>query len=231
MQDNLCPFVLKSDCRNPQVDGFQQLGMFTCWGVSFAGAAVASNTFGPEETNYWREVAAGLYTLPYFVAKCCVDILRIAIAALVFEVAFFAAYSSVINGFYFYALVFLLYFNGFNIGYFLTTLVGVRLSPLVALVLTLLSSAVLSGFAVRLPDVSSQWSWIMQMSYARWGIEAYYILSVDPYDYFNLQPGLDSFGYDMSNLDISLVFMAVIGVVWSILAFLLMVVRHLDKKR
>eukprot|EP01138_Halocafeteria_seosinensis_P007263 gb/GECG01007426.1/.p1 GENE.gb/GECG01007426.1/~~gb/GECG01007426.1/.p1 ORF type:complete len:903 (+),score=87.91 gb/GECG01007426.1/:1-2709(+) len=231
MQEELCPFVLKGTCRNPLIDGFQQLGMFVSWGVSFAGAAVASNTFGPEETNYWREVSSGLYTLPYFLAKCAVDILRIGLAAAVFEVAFFAAYTSIIDVLRLYAIVVLLYFNGFQIGYFLTTLVGVRLSPLVALVVTLLSSAILSGFAIRLPQISSSWIWLFQMSYARWGIEAYYILSVEPYQYFDLQPGLDNFGYDMSEFDPSLKNMAVVGAGWCCLAFLLMVVRHLDKKR
>lgn len=205
--------------------------MFICWGVSFAGAAVASNTFGPEETNYWREASAGLYTAPYFAAKAAVDLLKVGLAALVFEVAYFAAATSAVDIYDFYTVILLLYFNGFNIGYFITTLAGVRLSPLVSLVVTLLCSAILSGFTVGLNEVEHPWHWLFRTSYARWGLEYFYIISVENFDYFNLQPGFDMFGYTRDNRKVALLYMLATGFGWSLLSCIVMILRHVDKKR
>ena len=231
MQQELCPVLLKEMCGKPQFDGIQEIGMFLAWGVSFAGAAVASTTFGPEESNYWREASAGLYTFPYFAAKVSVDVFKIALAAGVFELAYFAAATSALHISYFYVVIFLLYFNGFNIGYFLTNVVGVRLSPLISLVFTLLCSAVISGFAVWLPDVKSSWMWLFDMSYARWSMEHFYIISTEPFDYYDHNPALDAFGYTRNNRDLSLVYMLISGCIWSVVSCLCMCVRHLDKKR
>jgi hypothetical protein len=66
------PIMLRSYCTKP-IDYIREVGIFMSLGVLFAGISVATQTFGNERVVFWRDTAAGMPTLPYFIAKVIVE--------------------------------------------------------------------------------------------------------------------------------------------------------------
>jgi ABC-type multidrug transport system ATPase subunit len=231
MAENLCPLLLQSLCKLPLVDGYQQMAVFISWGLSFAGAASSVATFGATETNYFREVGSGMKTVPYYLAHALADIPRISVAALVFEIAFLGVYETAMDIYDLYAIVWMLYINGWAIGYLITTVFGVALTPLVAVVVTLFYASVLSGFSVKLPDVDPNWKWIYDMSYARWSVEAYYVSEISKYDYFRVEAGYEQFGYSSDSVPSCLGYMFLIACGWHVISCAVMGLSNKAKKK
>eukprot|EP00762_Andalucia_godoyi_P002220 ANDGO_07546.mRNA.1 ABC transporter G family member 24 len=231
MSIDLCPFMLQQLCTLPLSDGYELLALFLCWGLSFAGAATAVSTFGFEEANYFREVGSGMKTLPYYIAKALSDIPRVGLAAFFFELAYLGVYDTSANIFVLYSIALLLYANGIAIGYVLTTVIGVGLTPLFSVVVTLLFSAVLSGGTNRLPTVDSEWMWMFSLSYARWGMNAYYVLEVENYDFYDVERGYELYGYHSTDIPRCLGYMTLIALGWHVIAYLVMVMTNRSKKK
>ncbi|KAI8800846.1 hypothetical protein BJ742DRAFT_779904 [Cladochytrium replicatum] len=81
-------------------------------GTLFAGISVGANTFGRERMVFWCNTAAGMPTLPYFLAKIIADIPRILISS--------------VGMIYFALNAFLLNAAAFAMGYFLTSIMSYR---------------------------------------------------------------------------------------------------------
>lgn len=228
----LCPFMLQRFCEFPLEDAYQVIGVFICWGLTFAGIASGVSTFGPEEINYWREVSSGLTTLPYFLAKFLTDLIRMAIAALLFMVSFLSLYETSMNLGLLYGIALMLYFNGFAMGYTITLLFGITMAPLVGIVVALLYSIVLSGFQPSLASIQSGWMWLYDTSYARWGVEGYYDAEITRFDYYpSIDVAYEEYGYVRGRSAECIRNMFFIGMGWTVVAFLLMTIANLSKKR
>lgn len=100
-----------------------------------------------------------------------------------------------------------------------------------ALVSTLLYSVVLSGFSVRLQDVHHNLLWLFDSAHSNWAMRAYYILSVENYDYYNLDSALDGKGDKFSDLDRSILNLGLIGIGWCVTGYVTMVLCNLQQKR
>eukprot|EP00762_Andalucia_godoyi_P001573 ANDGO_00205.mRNA.1 ABC transporter G family member 24 len=231
MAANLCPYMLQSLCSMPIADNFNRLAVFVCWGLSFAGAATAVGTFGFEEPNYFREVGSGMRTFPYYLSKAIAELPRIGFAALFFELAFLGIYETTVNVMVLYAIALLLYANGVAIGYVLTALIGVGLTPLFAVVLTLLFSTALSGTTTALPAVDPHWMWLYDISYARWAVNAYYVLEVQNYDFYDVERGYEAYGYHSDDIPRCLGYMTLIALGWYTVAYMIMIMSNRSKKK
>jgi hypothetical protein len=74
------------------------------------------STFGYEKVVYWRDTAAGMRTVPYFMAKFIADIPRILIAAAMFSSAFvlFYPFRSLFSEVY--IIILLSYWSAWSMG-------------------------------------------------------------------------------------------------------------------
>jgi hypothetical protein len=114
------PWNLSSACDGP-IDQINLAGMFIALGCLFAGIAVGTNTFGREKVVFWRDTASGMRTIPYFIAKFVIDIPRIILGALFFAIALALFYPYRQSWASLFAIVGLLYFVAFALGYWIST--------------------------------------------------------------------------------------------------------------
>ncbi len=164
-------------CYNP-TDNIKMAGMFVALGVFFAGISAGSGTFGREKVVFWRDTAAGMSAIPYYLGKFLIDLPRVLVAG--------AAYSAAIVLFYplkgpFLALLLLvelLYFNAFAMGYFLSIIFAPAKVPLIGTGFALFWSLCLSGVIPELKDVNkaplNSFAFLWSLSPPRWGIEFFW---------------------------------------------------------
>ncbi|KAK9707948.1 hypothetical protein K7432_009909 [Basidiobolus ranarum] len=133
----LAPFALRETCKRPVSDPLRYIGQFMTWGVGFAGIASSVNTFGNERVVFWRDIAAGMPTLPYFAAKAISDVPRIVLASLMFVLALVINFPNNSSFGNLYLIVLGLYFVGFSIGYFISCLVPREKAQLFGVIVTL----------------------------------------------------------------------------------------------
>lgn len=228
---DVCPFVLSEVCQAAVSDPYTSIGLFIMMSVSFAGVSSASQTFGLEETNYWRESGAQLSSTAYFLAKLLADMPRLLVATFLFEVAYLSAFSSAANTRVLFALVMLLYWNGYGLGYVITVVFGFSSASLVGIVVTLLFSIVLSGIAFSVNTVDASVAWLFDISYSRWGMLVFYENELKVTDYFKYQRTLQQFGYDEDDASKALGILFGTGCLWIFVGYLLMVCLNRDKKK
>eukprot|EP00002_Diphylleia_rotans_P014241 TRINITY_DN2776_c0_g1_i1.p1 TRINITY_DN2776_c0_g1~~TRINITY_DN2776_c0_g1_i1.p1 ORF type:complete len:894 (+),score=204.72 TRINITY_DN2776_c0_g1_i1:62-2743(+) len=232
-----CPFELYSmgTCDLPVRDTFVSSGNLIAWGIGFAGIASAVGTFGNEKVVYWRESASGLNPLSYFLSKVLADIPRIVLASTLFFLAYIFVFTPVGSLGDLYVIMLMLYWAGFSSGYFISQLVRVEVAPLVGVAFALVWAIVFSGSNPRLPEVDNDFGsgamFFWDISYARWAVEAFYLMNVKPFDYVDIDPGLEYWGYELSHFAECLGRIFGIGVLWQALAYIAMVVRDQDKKK
>ncbi|KAJ3303577.1 hypothetical protein HDV03_003654 [Kappamyces sp. JEL0829] len=216
------PYNLFYQCKNP-TDTLKIAGMFISLGSMFAGISIAGNTFGREKVVYWRDTAAGMPVLPYYLAKVIVDIPRIILGAISYFIAlimFFPYAQSWVN---LLGMILMLHFYSFALGYALSTAVTYQKLSLYGVGLSLLWALVLSGVNPSLNDVSefpSIIAWVWKVSVPRWMIEAFYIKEVTalPFKERNLPNGPDQYLWDNYGSDFYHSIAITLG--WHVLAIL-----------
>lgn len=244
---SLTPVPFRPDCFLPSSDNYKQIANFMCFGVLFASIAAASATFGNEQVNYWRECAAGLQSIPYFIAKFIANFPRVVGAALFFFIAFDIRFQNTASSNELYLIIFGLYWFGFSIGYVVSQTVSPLYSAMVGVLVALIFSLGLAGVNPSLKEVNDyeppgrQIPWYV--SGPRWTLEAFYVSQVKYYyklpagaefsgaPYLNIQSGLENSGYNINAFprDIRAIFLCGFG--WSMFALYLMLVSYRDKKR
>lgn len=164
-------------CYNP-TDNLKMAGMFVSLGVFFAGIAAGSSTFGREKVVFWRDSAAGMSAIPYYLGKFLIDFPRVVVAGAAFSAAlvlFYPLKGAFLN---LLLLVELLYFNAFAMGYFLSIIFAPEKVPLIGTGFALFWSLCLSGVLPELKDVYkaplNAFSFLWQISPPRWGIEYFW---------------------------------------------------------
>ena len=118
LPDDLCataPILLRKMCMEPN-DLLRSVGLFVSIGVLFAGIIAGSNAFVNERVVFWREAAAGMPALPYYLAKVVADFQRIIISAMLFTVSFLAFFVFQSSGAMIYFLIQVLFFGAFAMG-------------------------------------------------------------------------------------------------------------------
>ena len=164
-------------CYNP-TDNIKMAGMFVCLGVFFAGIAAGSSTFGREKVVFWRDTAAGMSAIPYYLGKFLVDFPRVLVAGAAFSAAlvlFYPLKGPFVN---LLLLVELLYFNAFAMGYFLSIIFAPAKTPLIGTGFALFWSLCLSGVLPELKEVRkaplNSFAFLWDISAPRWGIEYFW---------------------------------------------------------
>jgi len=210
---NITPVPFRSDCFLPSKDNYMQTANFMCFGVLFASIASASASFGEEQVNYWRECAAGLQTIPYFIAKFIANFPRVLGAALFFFIAFSVRFQNTASPSKIYVLIMALYWFGFSLGYVVSQTVPPRFSSMMGVLIALIFSVGLAGTNPSLKDVhekprGQQIPWYV--SGPRWTLEAFYVSQVKYYyeipegspryvgqPYISVDSGLEANGYNI----------------------------------
>ncbi|KAI9179963.1 hypothetical protein H9P43_005295 [Blastocladiella emersonii ATCC 22665] len=225
--DALCdvtPFPMQPACRTP-LNLLPQTGVFVSLGVLFAGISVGASTFGgAERVVYWRDVAAGMPTVPYFVAKALVDVPRIVLAGVTFSLSlvFLWPYRGLWVSIC--AVVVALYFAAFSMGYFISTAVHApQAVGLVATAFALLWALVLGGLVPPLGEVEREGSgyypfrFLWSLSAPRYAVEALFIEEAGARAWDELTQGTavyDALGYRKDGYGAAVLNIVVIGLLW-----------------
>jgi ABC-2 type transporter len=181
----LAPWNLKGQCLRP-IDYLREAGLFLSLGTLFSGISAGLITFGRERVVFWRDTASGMNTLPYYVAKNLVDIPRIVLGATSFTLSFIVFYRFRQDFFSLYALILVMYFVAFGMGYWISIIVPPQKSNIVAVAFALLWALVLSGVFPSLDKIYAVDSvypvflrWLWGISAPRWAIEYFWIREVN----------------------------------------------------
>ncbi|KAI9595508.1 hypothetical protein BDF19DRAFT_422395 [Syncephalis fuscata] len=178
----IAPIALQFMCREP-FDHIAEVGVFVSLGVLFSGINVGTSTFGQEKVVYWRDSAAGMRTVPYFLAKMVADLPRCLIAAFCFSLSFIVFFPYRSKYVYLYCIISLLYYVAFGMGYFISMITNKEMSGLVGTAFALAWALVFSGSVPDLSDVMHDDSyvpsrWLWKISAPRYAIEAIFIKEV-----------------------------------------------------
>jgi len=204
-----CPYTLSGACNNPLVDDYPGVAGFLCWAVGFAGIAVGAGTFGNEKPQFWREQGAGMNFITYFYGKVLADVPKVAFAAACFCFAMLAGFATNSSAIKVYAVVFVMYYAGFSLGYLVSAFASREMSALLGVAISMLFAIQLSGTTspklkdIDDPDGITFGKIIFFLSYARWGTEAFYINEVTEYEYMNIGPYVASKGYKLGDSQFS----------------------------
>eukprot|EP00002_Diphylleia_rotans_P015297 TRINITY_DN2972_c0_g1_i2.p1 TRINITY_DN2972_c0_g1~~TRINITY_DN2972_c0_g1_i2.p1 ORF type:complete len:617 (+),score=88.14 TRINITY_DN2972_c0_g1_i2:1091-2941(+) len=235
--EEFCPYELlhRNKCSLPLEDNFVPSGNLLCWGIGFAGIAMGASTFGNEKVVYWRDASSGLNPLSYHLAKIITDLPRVFLSGSLFFLTFIFVFSPVGRVDHLYLLILVLYWAGFSSGYFISQLVHVEIAPLVGIAFALIWAVVFSGSNPRLTEVeesygsSSMFFW--DISYARWGVEAFYAINIQVFSYVEVDAGLDFWGFEMDRYGECIGRIIGICIMWQFISLVCMLFKDRDKKK
>ncbi|GAB5362693.1 hypothetical protein AAMO2058_000819800 [Amorphochlora amoebiformis] len=229
------PTALLQSCVLPLENNFLNIGVFASWAISFAGMTEGILTFGPEQVVFWRHASHELNTIPYFLAKISLDLPRMVLDSLLFWFGIRAGYVSLGSQTDFFGFIFMNYWVGYSMGYFLSMVAEPRNRSLYAVIFAMMWTLIFSGVVVSLPNVEEEYtkglSWIWDVSPTRWGTEAFYVNEIKYYDYLNIGPDLDLKDYKTGNIGKAFGAMFGIGLFWQFITFLLIKLLNRDKRK
>ncbi|KAI8053263.1 hypothetical protein BDF22DRAFT_743185 [Syncephalis plumigaleata] len=231
----IAPIALQFMCREP-FDHIAEVGVFVSLGVLFSGINVGSSTFGNEKVVYWRDSAAGMRTIPYFLAKMVADLPRCLIAALCFSLSFIVFFPYRSKYIYLYCIISLLYYVAFAMGYFISIITNKEMSGLVGTAFALAWAIVFSGSVPDLSDVMHDDSylpsrWLWRISAPRYAIEAIFIKEVGARPFPEIREDRLPHEYNLNNYTYCLFAVAIIGIVWNVIALIFMKLVNRTKIR
>ncbi|KAI9189626.1 hypothetical protein H9P43_001059 [Blastocladiella emersonii ATCC 22665] len=232
------PIALRYFCSQP-IDHIREVGIFMSLGVLFAGISVGTQTFGNERVVFWRDTAAGMPTLPYFLAKVIVDIPRVFVAAVMFSLSLILFWPYRSQFLSLFVIILFLYFAAFAMGYFLSTFVSRESVGLVGTGFALGWALVFGGVTPSLKDVYepnsvySGFSFMWNVSAPRYAIEALYLREVTARGFDDSsKPDFGAgFGYSITMEDKDLASIFYIACGWLVLAFLGLKLLNRDKQK
>jgi len=248
LPDIICAITsveLRPTCTAPLSDNYQGVANFLCFGVIFSAIAISTITFGAEQVNYWRESAAGVKTIPYFLAKWTADLPNVILAACFFWIAFIVRFNNTNTPGNIYLLFLSLYFWAWSLGYLLSSVAPQKYVFLVGVLAALLYAIAFSGSDPTLTevrDMSPVVSWLWDVSGPRWALEAFYVSQLKYYErvpsgplknekYMNVDAGLDIFGYNINNFNEGVDSLFWNGLGYGLLALVIMALTNRDKKK
>ncbi|KAI9347665.1 P-loop containing nucleoside triphosphate hydrolase protein [Obelidium mucronatum] len=206
----------------------------TLVGISVAMAAGPAGVrlFSEERLVFWREASSGHNRVAYFLGKNISALYRISLASLHFTAMYVyftkPTYSLELQ----YVLVLLNFFCIYGVSILVSMLVRRDIAPLMAIIVGLFL-ALMNGSAPRLIDAQrSGMGFLFALSPNRWMTEAQYSLTLEIYQgRYDVELSLGLFGYEMDHTIRNLCMMLLLGFVYRIIAFGMMVLLHRDKQR
>jgi ABC-type multidrug transport system ATPase subunit len=213
----------------PLADEIYPATLMMTLGISLAASVAALRTFLPEKAVYFRESAAGGYTIAYFLAKATSTLPNLAILPLLYA-AIIKAFASFEMPFERYYAVFVLsWFTATGIGFLVSVVVPAGAAAIATVMITFSMSIVSGTFPplVFWNSMGAPLKWIPNVSFLRWGIEILYTSEITARkartDHFEVM------GLSATPFPANLLWMWVIGMFFFILALVLMI--SLDRKR
>ena len=209
------------------------LSLIIACAIGLSGAPSGVKIFCEEREIYYREAAAGHNKISYFIGKNISSTYRFILSSLHFTSCFqfFGNTNTMFPRMYLIHL--LMFFCVYGLSYAVAMLVKRENAAMIAVCLTIVS-AVLCGDGPNINDMNS-WGlgWMLDMSYARWGSEAWYseeLLIFDGvFEIYNLSARY--FGYVLDRFWLNIFIMFCIGIAWRVVAFLLLVLVNRQKQR
>lgn len=168
-----------------------------------------------------------------YMAKNISSSYRFIISSLHFASFFMALGTPSIDFRKMYLVQFLAFFCVYGISYCVAMVVKRENAAMIAVCFTIISAA-LCGGGPNIKDMNS-WGlgWMLDMSYARWFAESWYTEELMMYEgvfeIHNISAPI--FGYTLGRFYTDVLMLALIGIAWRVLGFLLLVVVNKQKQR
>jgi len=125
-------------------------------------------------------------------------------------------------------------FAAVSVGYIVSITVKPNLAQLAGVV-TIIINLMLSGIRPTLADVQKMafpMSILPNFSLLRWATEAVYTTEIDTYvGIYDISQGIEYFGYNLNNFKLDMAMLVVLGLVFRLIAFLLLLLLDRDKKK
>ncbi|KAJ3253942.1 hypothetical protein HK103_007611 [Boothiomyces macroporosus] len=208
------------------------LGFLIAVTSSLAAGPAAVKIFSEEKPVFWREASAGHSTLGYYIGKTISSFYRLAICSLHFTMFLHILPNPLISFWHFYWIIFGTYFGIYGLSAVISFLVEREDASLMAVVICLLHG-ITAGFGITLVTArDGHFGWLFDMSYNRWLTEAMFNDGVQPFvNIFEIQWTADAFGYTLGrfNFDVGIAFL--IGFIWRVLGYAVMMVTNRDRRR
>ncbi|KAI8843068.1 hypothetical protein BC829DRAFT_420151 [Chytridium lagenaria] len=200
--------------------------------VALAGAPSGVKVFGEERTIFWREAASGHSRLAYYTGKTIATAYRLLVSSLHFTALYLVFARPVVSSVEMYGLVLLQFWGVYGMACVISVIVRRENASLLAVVIGLFA-AVFCGYGPSLAQAKA-WNivWIYEMSFNKWAAEAHYSLSLRFYKHvYDTDMSARLYGYTLGQVVKDFVACLLLGVVWRVIGFVLMVTLNKEKQR
>jgi ABC-type multidrug transport system ATPase subunit len=209
------------------------MGQMVGFSIALAAAAAGVQVFSEEKTVYWREAARGHSRVAYYVGKSIAALYRIFLSSLHFTSVYIVMAAPLVPFARQWLIVALMFFGVYGLAATISMLVTLRGNAALIAVIASLFAAVFCGFGPTLNQASG-WGLaaLWDTSFNRWGAEALFSEALMPYRaVFQVEQVAGWYGYTLNRFWVDVHFMLLVGLVWRMLAFLLMIALNRDKQR
>lgn len=193
--------------------------------IGLSAAPSAVKTFSEERDVYWREASTGHSPWAYYLGKNIASLYRFIIAAFHFTSLYHYFASPNISFLKMFIIHLFMFFSVYGMSFFVGMVVKRENASMTAVCLTIVM-AVLCGDGPNVTDMRKYGlEWLLDISYARWGAEAWYSEELLVYEgVYEIQiVSASVFGYTLGRYFTDIVYIGICGVVWRVLGFLAMV--------
>jgi ABC-type multidrug transport system ATPase subunit len=226
------------ECYRPLNDPIPLIGLMTSIGLSLPAAMAGLRVFGPERVVYWREASSGINTIAYFLGKDVAHIPSLIILPMLFTLVFISIRFVMGASFgQIYTIYLLLWWGSTGLSYIISVTFAPNLATLASVVFAF-SMAMFAGLVPSLKDFETTFKylvWLPYISMFRWSTEAYFIVEMEGLRAINQGAGSDLayelMSYHSDNYSRNLLILFILGLGFRIIACLLMVVLHREKKK
>ncbi|KAG9640297.1 hypothetical protein KCU64_g13013, partial [Aureobasidium melanogenum] len=201
-----------------------QISSSACMAIGLASSAPGVWVFGEEVLMFQRESSSGHSKSAYYVGKVLSTLPRITIAALHYTVMIGVLATPLISFQDMYAANLLYFYAIYGLSSVVSMLVKREDGPLLAVLLSLVLG-VLGGVAPPLSKVK-EWhmEWFWRLSPGVWFTEAYWTKMVSPMAYlWDVELATQTVGFNLGEFGKDLALIFVIGTVYRMLAYALLV--------
>lgn len=192
--------------------------------IGLAGSAPGVWVFGEEKLVFFRESSSGHSKSAYYCGKVMATIPRIAFASLHYTVLIGVMATPIVSFRDMYAANLLYFYSIYGLASVVSMLVKREDGPLLAVLLSLILG-VLGGVAPPLRQVKTwHMEWFWRMSPGVWFTEAYWTKIVTPRGFlWDIELASRTIGFTLSQFGLDLAMIFVIGTVYRIIAYGLLV--------
>ncbi len=210
------------------------IGFYISLAVGLAGSPAGVRTFGEERQVYFREASSGHSISAYYVAKSVSVMYRFTLGALHFAALFHVLARPATPFEQMFLQVLLQYYCVYGLGAVTSMVVRRENSALLGVIASLVAGT-MCGYAPNLTQ-GREWhvDFIQEISYARWGVEAWFHTESLPYRdlYMVEEISAPYFGYTLDRFGTDCAIILVIGFVLRAVAYVLLILlRRMNKDR